>query len=101
MTVPGRSGEPAPGARGLRDEAPDCIDIDLSGLKCPLPVLRTRKALRALRPGQTLAVTCTDPLAMIDIPNLVREEGARLDAAERLGDTLRFRMTVSAKPPYS
>jgi tRNA 2-thiouridine synthesizing protein A len=85
----------------LRDEAPDCIDIDLSGLKCPLPVLRTRKALRALRPGQTLAVTCTDPLAMIDIPNLVREEGAQLDAAERLGDRLRFRMTVSAKPPYS
>ena len=36
-------------------------------------------------------VTCTDPLAMIDIPNLVREEGARLEAAERRGDRLCFR----------
>jgi tRNA 2-thiouridine synthesizing protein A len=85
----------------LRNDDPDCIEVDLSGLKCPLPVLRTRKALRALKPGQTLAVTCTDPLAMIDIPNLVREEGARLDSAERLGETVRFRMTASVKPPHS
>jgi tRNA 2-thiouridine synthesizing protein A len=85
----------------LRNDDPDCIDLDLSGLKCPLPVLRTRKALRGLGIGQTLVVTCTDPLAMIDIPNLVREEGARLGAAERLGDRLRFRITVSVKPPHS
>ena len=84
----------------MRDD-PDCIDLDLSGLKCPLPVLRTRKALRGLPAGLTLMVTCTDPLAMIDIPNLVREEGARLDATERLGDRLRFRITASAKPPHS
>ncbi|GJE11819.1 MULTISPECIES: sulfurtransferase TusA family protein [Methylobacterium] len=84
----------------MRDD-PDCIDLDLSGLKCPLPVLRTRKALRGLPAGQTLMVTCTDPLAMIDIPNLVREEGARLEAAERRGDRLCFRITASAKPPHS
>ncbi|MCJ2134571.1 sulfurtransferase TusA family protein [Methylobacterium sp. J-026] len=84
----------------MRDE-PDCIALDLSGLKCPLPVLRTRKALRRLPAGRSLVVTCTDPLAMIDIPNLVREEGARLDAAERLGDRLRFRISLSAKPPHS
>ena len=82
----------------MRDD-PDCLD--LSGLKCPLPVLRTRKALRRLPAGQVLVVICTDPLAMIDIPNLVREEGARLDAAERQGDRLRFRITASAKPPHS
>ncbi len=85
----------------MRDDDPDCIDLDLSGLKCPLPVLRTRKALRALPAGGTLRVTCTDPMAMIDIPNLVREEGARLESAERLGDRLRFRVTVSAKTPHS
>jgi len=54
------------------------IDLDLSGLKCPLPALRTRKALRRLRPGERLRVTCTDPLAGIDIPHLVHEEGDRL-----------------------
>jgi tRNA 2-thiouridine synthesizing protein A len=85
----------------VRDEDPDGIDLDLSGLKCPLPVLRTRRALRRLEAGRTLVVTCTDPLAMLDIPNLVREEGARLDAAERLGERLRFRITVSVKAPHS
>ncbi|MEE7491239.1 sulfurtransferase TusA family protein [Methylobacterium oryzae CBMB20] len=86
----------------MRDEDPDCVDLDLSGLKCPLPVLRTRKALRGLAAGRTLVVTCTDPLAALDIPNLVREEGARLDAAERLSEgRLRFRITVSARPPHS
>ena len=85
----------------MQDDERDCIDLDLRGLKCPLPVLRTRKALRALVPGQALSVTCTDPLAMIDIPNLAREEGARLDSAERLGDAVRFRITPSVKPPHS
>ena len=82
------------------DETDDVV-LDLSGLKCPLPVLRTRKALRRLAAGRILVVTCTDPLAMIDIPNLVREEGARLDVAERQGDRLRFRIVPSAKPPHS
>ncbi|MCJ2144471.1 sulfurtransferase TusA family protein [Methylobacterium sp. E-066] len=84
----------------LDDEA-DCVELDLTGLKCPLPVLRTRKALRALAAGRVLVVTCTDPMAMIDIPNLVREEGARLDSAERSGDRLCFRMRASVKPPHS
>jgi tRNA 2-thiouridine synthesizing protein A len=85
----------------VRDDDPDSIDLDLSGLKCPLPVLRTRKALRGLPASRILVVTCTDPLATIDIPNLVREEGAQLVAVERLGDRVRFRIAVSAKPPHS
>lgn len=85
----------------VQDDEPDRVELDLTGLKCPLPVLRTRKALRALGTGRVLVVVCTDPMAMIDIPNLVREEGARLDSAERCGDRLCFRMTASAKPPHS
>ena len=50
-------------------------DLDLSGLKCPLPALRTAKALKSLGLGAFLRVTCTDPMAAIDIPNLVRETG--------------------------
>ena len=48
-------------------------ELNLRGLKCPLPALKTRKALRAMAPGDLLLVTCTDPLAAIDIPNLMRE----------------------------
>jgi tRNA 2-thiouridine synthesizing protein A len=53
--------------------------LDLRGLKCPLPALRTRKALRRLRPGDLLIVECTDPLAPIDIPHLVREMGGAVE----------------------
>lgn len=58
--------------------------LDLKGLKCPLPVLRTRKALRRLRPGDLLIVECTDPLAPIDIPHLAREMGG---AVERISES--------------
>lgn len=68
----------------------DHIELDLTGLKCPLPVLRTRRALRLMAAGQTLAVTCTDPLSAIDIPHLVREEGDLLEAQEQAEGGLRF-----------
>ena len=66
--------------------------LDLSGLKCPLPALKTRKALQQLAPGARLTVICTDPLAAIDIPNLVRETGDRLEEQLAEGGTLVFRI---------
>jgi tRNA 2-thiouridine synthesizing protein A len=57
--------------------------LDLTGLKCPLPALKTRKALKALKPGDFLEVHCTDPLSVIDIPNLIRETGDRVEITER------------------
>jgi tRNA 2-thiouridine synthesizing protein A len=66
--------------------------IDLRGLKCPLPALRTRKALSRLQPGAALVVECTDPLAAIDIPNLVRETGDILEENTRRDDVLVFRI---------
>ncbi|MEH2509388.1 tRNA 2-thiouridine synthesizing protein A [Nitrobacteraceae bacterium AZCC 1564] len=57
--------------------------LDLMGLKCPLPVYRTRKALKRLAAGDRLEVHCTDPLSVIDIPNLIRETGDRVEILER------------------
>jgi len=57
--------------------------LDLTGLKCPLPALKTRKALKALRPGDFLEVHCTDPLAAIDIPHLIQETGDKVEIRER------------------
>ena len=57
--------------------------LDLTGLKCPLPVLKTRKALKALTAGDRLEVHCTDPLSVIDIPNLIRETGDRVEIVKR------------------
>ena len=57
--------------------------LDLTGLKCPLPALKTRKALRTVTPGDFLEVHCTDPLSVIDIPNLIRETGDKVEITER------------------
>ena len=57
--------------------------LDLTGLKCPLPALKTRRALKALSPGDLLEVHCTDPLSVIDIPNLIRETGDKVEITER------------------
>ena len=64
--------------------------LDLTGLKCPLPALKTRKALKAIAPGGLLEVHCTDPLSVIDIPNLIRETGDRVEIAERTEDRVVF-----------
>ncbi|WP_159010459.1 sulfurtransferase TusA family protein [Bradyrhizobium sp. S69] len=57
--------------------------LDLKGLKCPLPALKTRKALKTVPPGDFLEVHCTDPLSVIDIPNLIRETGDKVEITER------------------
>ncbi|MBI3700813.1 MAG: sulfurtransferase TusA family protein [Afipia sp.] len=64
--------------------------LDLTGLKCPLPVLKTRKALKSLAVGERLEVHCTDPLSVIDIPNLIRETGDRVEIAEQGGSRIVF-----------
>ena len=57
--------------------------LDLTGLKCPMPALMTEKALKTLSPGDVLEVHCTDPLAVIDIPSLVRKTGDTVELTER------------------
>jgi TusA-related sulfurtransferase len=66
--------------------------FDLRGLKCPLPVLRTKKALAGLRSGDVLVVACTDPLAGIDIPNLLRETGDALEETHKEAAVMTFRI---------
>jgi tRNA 2-thiouridine synthesizing protein A len=57
--------------------------LDLTGLKCPLPALKTRRALKSVAPGDFLEVHCTDPLSVIDIPSLIRETGDKVEISER------------------
>jgi tRNA 2-thiouridine synthesizing protein A len=64
--------------------------LDLTGLKCPLPALKTRKALKSLAPGDRMEVRCTDPMAVIDIPNLIRETGDRIEISARDGTRIVF-----------
>jgi tRNA 2-thiouridine synthesizing protein A len=75
--------------------------LNLRGLKCPLPALKTRKALRGLEAGDVIVVECTDPLSVVDIPNLARETGDLLEAQDEADGVLRFRIRKagpSARP---
>ena len=49
--------------------------LDVRGLKCPLPTLLARRALRRAPAGTTLTVLTDDPLAPIDIPHMCGQEG--------------------------
>lgn len=74
------------------------IELDLRGLKCPLPVLHTRKALQAASPGAQIVVSCTDPMAAIDIPHLLQQRGDRLVSQERRDNVIIFTIERAAAP---
>ncbi|WP_279327407.1 sulfurtransferase TusA family protein [Chelativorans petroleitrophicus] len=63
---------------------------DLRGLNCPLPVLRTRKRLQGMRPGERLWIETTDPLAAIDIPAFCNQEGHALIETQTVAGGHRF-----------
>jgi tRNA 2-thiouridine synthesizing protein A len=73
------------------------IKLDLTGFRCPIPALKTRKALTSVSSGDVLEVHCTDPLSVIDIPNLIRETGDRIKITERSDSRIVF-LTEKADP---
>jgi tRNA 2-thiouridine synthesizing protein A len=66
--------------------------VNMRGLKCPLPALKTRKLLAKMAAGDVLVIECTDPLTTIDIPNLIRETGDAIEASGKKGQVLTFRI---------
>ncbi len=56
--------------------------LDVKGLLCPLPVLKARKALKPLGPGEVLTIEATDPASVIDIPHFCSESGHMLEAQD-------------------
>ncbi len=49
--------------------------VDARDLLCPLPVLKARKTLSGMAPGQVLRIEATDPMAAIDLPHFCAEAG--------------------------
>lgn len=66
--------------------------MNLRGLKCPLPALRVKKMLSSLKSGDLIVAECTDPLAALDIPNLLRQTGDTLEDKTQADDVLTFRI---------
>jgi tRNA 2-thiouridine synthesizing protein A len=70
----------------------DAAFYDLKGLKCPLPVLKTRRRLADMKQGDELLIETSDPLAGIDIPHFCNEDGHTLLAQEKVEAGHRFRI---------
>ncbi len=53
-------------------------EIDTRGLNCPLPILRAKKALNGMQPGQVLKILATDPGSVRDFQAFSKQTGNEL-----------------------
>ena len=53
-------------------------ELDVKGLNCPLPILRTKKALSEMSSGEVLHVLATDPGSVKDFQAFARQTGNEL-----------------------
>ena len=72
------------------------VELDATGLLCPLPVLKAAKLLRSMTPGAVLKLIADDPAAVVDVPHFCAEQGHKLLSAE---ETSRAQVYVIAKRP--
>lgn len=54
------------------------LEVDARGLACPLPILRTKKALATMTSGQVLHILATDPGSVKDFQAFSRQTGNEL-----------------------
>ena len=72
-------------------DPPFDAELDARGLLCPLPVLKARKRLGALAPGNVLRMIADDPAALVDVPHFCHEQGhTLLHQASREGGAMVF-----------
>lgn len=70
---------------------------DLSGLRCPMPILRTKKALAQMSAGEVLKVTTTDPAAVDDLAVFCKQTGHVLLAQSTSDDGVSVRHWIARK----
>ncbi len=70
--------------------------LDTKGLNCPIPVLRTKKALKSLNVGDTLEILATDPGAVQDFEAFSRATGNELVESTEADGVFRFLLKKSA-----
>lgn len=64
--------------------------LDTKGMNCPLPVLKTKKAIGLIEPGETLEILATDPASVQDFEAFTRSTGNELVEWNEDNGTFRF-----------
>lgn len=70
-------------------------ELDASGLNCPLPILRAKKALNGMQSGQILRVIATDPGSVKDFEAFAKQTGNELLESAEEGGKFLFRIKKS------
>jgi len=70
-------------------------ELDASGLNCPLPIIRAKKALNKLESGQILRIISTDPGSVKDFEAFAKQTGNELLESETEGSSFIFRLKKS------
>ncbi len=65
-------------------------EIDTKGLLCPLPVLKAKKAIKALASGELICILATDPASTRDIPAFCRRAGHTLERSREADGVYSF-----------
>jgi len=66
--------------------------LDARGLNCPLPILRTKKAIATIESGQVLEMTATDPGSLKDIESFCAQTGNELLSSSQQGNDFVFQI---------
>lgn len=66
--------------------------LDARGLNCPLPILRTKKAMATLQSGDILSVTATDPGSLKDLDSFCSQTGHEMLSSEQIDGEFHFRI---------
>lgn len=66
------------------------ITVDARGHRCPVPTLRLRRALERASSGEQVLLLADDPMARIDVPHFVAENGHSLVGSDVEGPALAF-----------
>jgi tRNA 2-thiouridine synthesizing protein A len=64
--------------------------VDATGLNCPMPILRAKKALTGLASGQVLKIIATDPGSVKDFEAFARQTGRQLLQSESVGELFTY-----------
>ena len=64
--------------------------LDARGMNCPLPILKTRKAINQINSGEILEVTSTDPGSVKDMVSFCEQTGNRLVASNEADNSFVF-----------
>ena len=65
-------------------------ELDVKGLNCPLPILRTKKTLADMASGQVLKVMATDPGSLKDFPAFAKQTGNELVEQKDVNQVFEF-----------